>query len=416
MPRLRLTQQSVQTLSFSEAKQLLYFDDGDLRGFGVLIGRDSKTFVYQRDVGGRTRRVTIGRFPALSVREAKSKAYELYLRMKDGEDPNLTRRKRMAVQYTLGQALDDYVASPKPRSPRTIEGYRDAIRLHFSDWLARPLADLTRWDVKERHKRIGRTAPYAANQAMRVFRAIYNSALRTFEDLPAVNPTIAVEWFPETRRSGIIFTDKMCGWYRTLSTNLDNPIRRHFYVFLLLTGLRRESAATLEWTDLAKDLSSIRIKRPKGGEVRAFDLPLTKRHIDVLRRLYLDAQAVFPGSRWLFPAYSKTGHIEEPRLNAKQLEHFESKFSPHTLRRTFVTTAKEVGIHPYDMKLLVNHALPNSDVTAGYTGVSPSTRAAMEAITTRIDGLLGQEFESAYPRYREAAPSTNRALLIEQAA
>ncbi len=41
--------------------------------------------------------------------------------------------------------------------------------------------------------------------------------------------------------------------------------------------------------------------------------------------------------------------------------------SPHRLRDTYLTAAHEAGLSPWDIKILVNHTLPDSgDVTAGY--------------------------------------------------
>lgn len=42
------------------------------------------------------------------------------------------------------------------------------------------------------------------------------------------------------------------------------------------------------------------------------------------------------------------------------------KFSPHDLRRTFITLAESLDISPYAWKLLVNHKIPANDVSGGY--------------------------------------------------
>lgn len=34
--------------------------DTEIRGFGLFVGKHARTFYYQRDVAGRTRRVRIG--------------------------------------------------------------------------------------------------------------------------------------------------------------------------------------------------------------------------------------------------------------------------------------------------------------------------------------------------------------------
>lgn len=40
------------------------------------------------------------------------------------------------------------------------------------------------------------------------------------------------------------------------------------------------------------------------------------------------------------------------------------------MRDTFATAAHEAGVHPFDLKILMNHSLASKDVTEGY--VRPS--------------------------------------------
>lgn len=57
--------------------------------------------------------------------------------------------------------------------------------------------------------------------------------------------------------------------------------------------------------------------------------------------------------------------------------------SPHRLRDTFSTAAHEAGVDWYDLKVLMNHALPsNGDVTMDYIRVSVDhLRGATEKIS-----------------------------------
>lgn len=53
--------------------------DSEIRGFALFVGKRSKTWYYQRDVGGRTRRVMIGRYPVISAAAARQTALEFAL-------------------------------------------------------------------------------------------------------------------------------------------------------------------------------------------------------------------------------------------------------------------------------------------------------------------------------------------------
>jgi integrase len=87
-------------------------------------------------------------------------------------------------------------------------------------------------------------------------------------------------------------------------------------------------------------------------------------------------------SKWLFPADSRSGHIEEPRARAGEFSH---PFSPHGLRHTYASVAVVAKVHPFALKLLMNHALPGGDITAGY--VRGDFRALLEAQQSITDEL-----------------------------
>ena len=68
----------------------------------------------------------------------------------------------------------------------------------------------------------------------------------------------------------------------------------------------------------------------------------------------------------MFPANSRSGHVEEPRHFLEQVAKATGiEVSVHDLRRTFVSVAESTEMSVYALKALVNHSL-GGDVTAGY--------------------------------------------------
>lgn len=379
---IKLTQSAVKGLPFvqpdDKKRQHLYFDT-ELKGFGVCVGAKAKTFFVQRDLQGKTVRTSIGRYGVYTVDQAREEARELLMKMGKGINPN--KEEKPAASVTFGDALDLHLNSNKKRSERTLKDYRYLSDQYLNDWLKKPLTEITRKDCRERHHKIGeKNGPYVANSVFRVFRAAYNHALKIHDEL-GVNPTIAVDWFPEERRKAAIPSADLTAWYKEV-TAMTNPIRRDYLRFVLFTGLRRESAAVVRWEHIDWEKKALLIPRPKGGETRAFLLPLSDFLIDLLkeRQQCKQAKTFFPGSPWVFPAESKSGHIAEPK------EKLGVKFTVHGLRNTFITVAESLDISPYAIKMLVNHSLPDKqDVTAGY--ISPELdrlRAPMQEISDRL--------------------------------
>ncbi len=150
-------------------------------------------------------------------------------------------------------------------------------------------------------------------------------------------------------------------WFRQLDA-LDNPIRREFHLFTLLSGSRPGalSAARIEHLDLRRRV--LHIPRPKGGRSRAFDIPLSRAMIRSIVRAIRAGRILHPKAAedgWLFPAASESGHIAEQKEDRAVLGKYAND-----LRQSYRTLAQAAGVAEIDAHLLMNHALPG--VNAGY--------------------------------------------------
>ena len=109
---------------------------------------------------------------------------------------------------------------------------------------------------------------------------------------------------------------------------------------------------------------------------------------------------------WVFPTRDASGrvtHVVEAKqqrtVAGRKVPHLPS---PHRLRDTFATAAHEAGVHPLDLKVLMNHALPGGDVTLGY--VRPSVEHLRGAVE-RVAGFLLMRMEGGAPRSAPKPPS-----------
>jgi integrase len=251
----------------------------------------------------------------------------------------------------------------KGRNARTIDNYRDHMERLFADWLDKPLARLGRQPdlVAERHDKITEeNGPYLANGAMRSLRAVYNHARKSNTDLPPVNPVTAIDWNKEHRRNTGMGANDIGGWLEELYA-LPNPLRREFHLLTLLSGSRPTALKNvrIEHIDLRQRL--VHIPRPKGGEEKAFDIPLSRPMIRCIIRAIRLGRMVYPeqAKYWLFPADSETGHLVEH----KEEHNILSKWG-NDLRQSYRTLAQAGGVSELDIHLLMNHSLPG--VNAGY--------------------------------------------------
>ena len=59
MPKLKITKKEVERIPFAPKGQKIYFDT-ELKGFGLLISRTAKSYIAQKDINGKSRRINIG--------------------------------------------------------------------------------------------------------------------------------------------------------------------------------------------------------------------------------------------------------------------------------------------------------------------------------------------------------------------
>ena len=160
--------------------------DSEIRGFVLFVGKRSKTWYYQRDIGGRTRRVMIGRYPIISAAAARQTALGFALEWGRGAG-----KIAQIGAPVLQAAMEAYLARPRLRSDAHKSGVRQQFELHLKDWMKLPLDEISKSMVVERHQRMAR-APSGANHMLKYFRTVWNHARRTC-DLPEC-PTMAIEW------------------------------------------------------------------------------------------------------------------------------------------------------------------------------------------------------------------------------
>jgi integrase len=301
-------------------QQLIVWDD-ELPGFGAVVGKKTITFIANYRANGAKRRQVIGRRGAIrddgnpwTVTLARLRAREILGKVAGGGDPSFELRNR-DTGPTLGDAFDLHIArmtadEASASSLATIKRERDK---YLVNWVGRPLRTIERADCRELHQTLTKQhGPYLANRVMRHIRAAWNTALKE-HDLPA-NPTIAVHWNKEHRRQEPIPWSGLPAWFSTVSTlrplyvngkraGADPGVRGDYYLFMLLTGLRRMDAATVRWEHLDLDTAILVRPNPKGGKERAFKIPLSSECLKLLDRRKRDNRIAFPDADagWVFP-------------------------------------------------------------------------------------------------------------------
>lgn len=351
--RLVLTDEAVKALPFAKGGRGYVAYDTKLDGLRCVVGQKSKLLVLQterRDLGGRRRSIykRLGDPQFISLDTARAHALEELARQARVTKPEAKARS------TFGEAWHGYRAqlNKKKRSDRTITDYQQKFAKHLAPVFDKvALADIARSDVTRLHSRLTEdVGPYAANGVCRLGHAIYRFAVLEMEvpDLKPLNPFRSYNLHnPEQARQTGMPERDLPAWFRKIVA-LDNPALREFYLFALLTGLRRRTLTAMPWANVKKAYVEI----PYSKNNRPSRVPITPpmaRSLQRLRRLgkMLPARC----HEWVFPSpISKSGHLEEPKNSTLDR-------SPHALRHTFRGMCAGAKISTVHSKLLMLHAV-----------------------------------------------------------
>lgn len=354
----------------------------------------TKTFQFYRWHQGKPIKVTLGRFPAMTVDQARQAARKLLGELAEGKNPVAERRRRQAEAVTLAQAIDDYLTI-RDLKPGTRADVRKMAAWGLNDWQSKRLTAITPDMVERRYRDLCRRGPACANRTMRYLRAVMNFAMARYSApdgspiLPA-NPvqrlTLTRAWKRVDRRRTIIKPHELGPWWRALE-HLSNQAHVDFFRLVLLTGLRKSEALGLTWQDVDFDARILTVTDTKARRPHA--LPLSNYLLDLLhhRRRLAVSDHVF--------ADHQGRVVSNFRYSLAKVEAVSGvKFCIHDLRRTFITIAESLDIPAYALKRLLNHAA-GADVTAGYIVIDVERlRGPMQKITDYVMKAVGER-ESA---------------------
>ena len=390
---VKLTQDRVRRIPLAAAGKAIAYLDTELKGFMVIAAKTAKSYYVQRDIRGRTVKVLIGRTNLMDAKDARAKATELLAQMMNGVNPNDQRRaeeqalvRAEAQGMTLREAVDLHLGRKKERSPQTLADYQRIFRTYLTDWMDKPIRLLAEnpheieqlhdrisrqgWDtesIKGRGRKKRKPAPYSANGMVRALRAVYNYARGKRRDLELPEFPM-IELNPEKPSEEMVPLELLPAWYNAVMATSD-PIRRDAALFIMFTGLRKKSALSLLREHVNLENRCVFIPQPKGGERRAFYLPLSDFLVDLVkRRLECPVAAdLFPGTLHLFPGerrkHTELGFLDDVTFNN---DEFLKQFSSKDYRHSYQSYALAAGLLPTDVKFLVNHKMANQDITFRY--------------------------------------------------
>lgn len=384
--KIKISKSTVDRLAFAEkGKQIDYFDT-ELKGFGCRVSASAKTYFVFKRINGKLTRVTVGRHGVITAEQARKDSINILSDLGRGVDVNREKARAREKGITVAKVLERYFIARQELKPRTVKTYQDLFRLYLPDWMKRPIEEITKEAVAERHLKVAKEAgKSAANNVMRTFRAIYNFANELLDDSLPVNPVKHLsntrQWFTIERRQTLVEESDLSEWFEAVN-RLYNPTIRDYLLLLLFTGARRTEVAALPWEDVDMANKTFVLTKTKNG--KPLPLPMS----DYLYQLFRNRLALRE-NEFVFPGRGGKNHLVEPRKQMEKVtEQTGIKFTVHDMRRTYTSTIDGI-VGYYELKRLLNHSAKTDDVTAGYVVKNiEKLRPLMQKVTDHILTLV----------------------------
>ncbi len=413
--KIKLTKIAVDKLPYSEkGKQVDYYDT-ELPAFGVRVSATSKVYFVRKRINGKMTRVNLGRHGIATADDARNDAKDAFTDLRKGIDINREKAKSMERGITLEKVYEDYQTARPAMKDRTKSVDTSLLNCHLSDWLKKPISDITDDMVKRRHLKVAKdSGANTGNNVMRLFRRLHRFAGRSLKetlDRDLVKDALEGQWFKVDRRQTVLKDYELPTWHKGVQ-KISNPVIRDYLLLLMFTGLRENEGLSLLWEDVDMEGQTFTIRKEIAKNKKAHTLPMSN-YLKDLFQGRLDVRE----NDFVFPGSGKSGHLSETKRQVDFIERETKKmlngvetdedleklikeqpadkikpgirFCLHDLRRTFASIAESVVSYSV-LKRLMNHS--DKDVTQGYIILSvDKLRLPMQQVTDTIKGMLAEK-------------------------
>lgn len=333
-------------LPSGHGERLTFYDDV-VRGLYVLVSSSTKTFYARRKIQGKSERFYIGRYPDISIEQARVRAKEFQSKLSYGQSLAGVRQEQHK-EMTLADLCEIYIEQHLKKKARRWEDIEAIFRRSFSHWKSRRLSTIDAQEVLSIHAQIAEArSEVTANRAIEVLRAMYNKAIK-WRLYKGENPATIVTMFPERIRSRVLEEHELDGFFAAIEAE---PEYRDFFLLALQTGARRSNVLSMRWEDINFETKSWTIPHEKTKTGDEYRIALTEADIAVLR----DREA--GDSPFVFPSDSASGHLIDPKKAWKRILKRAgiANLRIHDLRRTMATWMANSGANAAVIQGALNH-------------------------------------------------------------
>ena len=323
--------------------------DKVLCGLCLRVGRRTQTFCVATSVTGKQVRLTLGRWPLITVEQARELALPILRACRSGEFFAAKAKLRLP---TLTEVLDEYAKARKVKDS-SLERYRSLLRTHFSEWLERPASSMASAAFSSHCHDFAQSKGSALvdlgrgliGSLLKYIGAVYGATIESpFSKLSTIG---LMPKRPGARKRKL--QEKELPHWKGAVDKLPE-LQRDYLVLMLLTGLRRNEETDIQRKHVDLVGGELAIPTTKNGQPHS--LPITPPMREILERR---CEKLEPDAL-LFDGVA-ADHVAEmaTRLGAPV-------FRLHDLRKQLATAGARIGIPESVLRRILGHKSKRDDV------------------------------------------------------
>jgi integrase len=376
-----LTAAAVERIRAPTSGQIDHFDQG-YPGLALRVSYGgSKTWVYFYRLFGKQKRLTLGRWPSMSLSAAREAWRNARTTIDKGESP---KHQRPAQASSFVAVADEWLKRDQAHNRSYAVVKRNIERCVLPAWEGRQISTIGRRDINDLIDAVADRGAVTMARRLhaylhRLFRwAVGRGILETnpMAHLPKPGSEI-----PRDR----VLTDSELAQVFKNATKLRPTPYGPMYQLLILTGARRTEIAALRWSEIKDDTIILGRDRTKAGEVHS--IPMSPQALAILKQL----PRIGP-SDFVFTVTGPNPAVDfsgtKRRLDAI------TKIPPwriHDLRRTTATGLQRLGINLQVIEAVLGHV---GGSRSGIVGVyqrhsfDAEKRTALEAWAREVERIV----------------------------
>lgn len=368
------TKKNLDTLPFPDPGKRLYVYDTKVRGLELMVtDQGTKSFKVYRKFNNKPIRITLGKYPGMTIEQARNEAHKVITEMLKGKNPN-EEKKKLRAETTLEELFSLYLNRySKPNNKTWKSDERDVPRF-LGHLFPKKLSAIPKSEIQIIHDKIREeNGLYQANRLLDRIKAIYNKAIEWGWE--GINPATGIKKFKEKSRDRFLHPDELPRFFESLDAEQNDTIRDYIYVSLF-TGVRKTNVLEMRWEDLYLERKEWLIPDTKNGD------PLRVHLVDSVIDLLKKRLEAYGSKEWVFPGAGATGHLMEPKAGWKRiLDRAGIKnLRIHDLRRTLGSWQAVTGANSFMIGRSLGHKSTQSTAVYARLNLDP-VRDSVEKAT-----------------------------------